>query len=63
MMSLAHFRGCRQVSDNYAIDVASCIAEQDGDEMSLTLCDAYGITDSQQIKRRIINKLEEHYEI
>lgn len=65
MMSLAHFEGClNDVSADYAMDIASSIAIEDGDKTTLSICCeyyvAYDVGDVNKMNE-CVNKLKEYY--
>ena len=65
MMSLAHFEACeKDVSTDYAIDIATVIALKDNDEHALTCCDAYWLCMSRGLvdtAKTIVSKLKEYF--
>jgi hypothetical protein len=64
MMSLAHFEGCQQVDDKYAIDVARAIALHDGDTQTLQYCLTYYdalLQHDKDTQIETVNKLKEYY--
>lgn len=63
-MSLAHFEGCQQVDDKYAIGVARAIALLDGDAITLQYCLTYYdalLQHDKDTQIETINKLKEYY--
>lgn len=65
MMSIVHFEGCeRDMSTDYAMDIAEAISYIDGDEQTQLYYDMYVLCKERGLydkAKEIVNKLKEYY--